>query len=211
MTLTTAYLWIRAHELELLGAAVALVAAWKAIPAALRRSLEERYPRLVGGARVLVALLPDVLGAARSGYHGAIKGEPRRELLEVETAVEALSQERADEISRTQGIPGKPRGEAGYSALSLLALTAAVTLAWVWLSGCPMPAPDGCTPRDTRCSPAGIPEVCSATQRWSHAPPSSSCADRGPVVCCLARSPWGREVHACVPASECIAADGGAL
>ena len=109
----------------------------------------------------------------------------------------------------------KPRGEGGFVAGPVLRAIATVVILVVGpllsLPGCPMPAPDGCTPRDTRCSPAGIPEVCSATQRWSHAPPGSSCADRGPVVCCLARSPWGREVHACVPASECLAADGGAL
>jgi hypothetical protein len=81
------------------------------------------------------------------------------------------------------------------------------------LSGCPLPAPDNCTPFATRCSPSGIPETCSQSQRWSHAPPSSPCSSRGPVVCCRTRSPYGRELHACVPESACLpetAADAGA-
>jgi hypothetical protein len=81
------------------------------------------------------------------------------------------------------------------------------------LSGCPLPAPDNCTPFATRCSPGGIPETCSQSQRWSHAPPASPCSSRGPVVCCRTRSPWGRELYACAPQSACLpetAADAGA-
>lgn len=81
------------------------------------------------------------------------------------------------------------------------------------LAGCPLPAPDNCTPFATRCSPSGIPETCSQSQRWSHAPPASPCSSRGPVVCCRTRSPWGRELHACAPRTACLpetSADAGA-
>jgi hypothetical protein len=72
------------------------------------------------------------------------------------------------------------------------------------LSGCPLPAPDGCTPFATRCSPSGIPETCSQSQRWSHAPPASPCSSRGPSVCCRTRSPWGNDLYACAPPSACL-------
>lgn len=89
-----------------------------------------------------------------------------------------------------------------------LVLAAFVAVA---LLGCPMPAPDGCTPAATRCSPAGIPQVCSQTQRWTQGTIARPCADIG-AVCCPARSPFSqRAVHACVPQSACIAeqSDGG--
>ncbi len=72
------------------------------------------------------------------------------------------------------------------------------------LGGCPMPAPDNCTPFATRCSPSGIPETCSQSQRWSHAPPALPCSIRGPAVCCRTRSPWGNELYACAPPSACL-------
>lgn len=87
------------------------------------------------------------------------------------------------------------------------------------LAGCPLPAPDGCTPFATRCGPSGIPQTCSGTQRWSHAPAARPCAELG-SVCCRALSPYGNEIHACVPSSACLpervddagaAEEGGAL
>lgn len=75
-------------------------------------------------------------------------------------------------------------------------------LAVLALAGCPLPAPDGCTPRDTRCAPDGVPEVCSSTQRWTRGQPSEPCPERS--TCCRARSPYGRELHACVPPSACL-------
>ncbi len=98
----------------------------------------------------------------------------------------------------------------GLFVLAVAAL-AFVLLASV-LQGCPMPAPDGCTPRATRCDDKGRPQVCSATQRWTTA--DRPCGELQ-AVCCAARSPYGRTVHACVPAAACVpdtttATDGGA-
>lgn len=71
----------------------------------------------------------------------------------------------------------------------------------VVLAGCPrLPPPDGCTPRATRCTAAGVPQVCSPTQRWT--PADHACADTH-SVCCATRSPFGRVLHACVPTSAC--------
>lgn len=89
---------------------------------------------------------------------------------------------------------------AGRAAWAMLrALLVAMCLA---LAGCPLPPPDGCTPRDTRCAPDGVPEVCSQSQRWTRGQPSEPCPERS--TCCRARSPYGRELHACVPPSACL-------
>jgi len=96
---------------------------------------------------------------------------------------------------------------------------AGLTVLGLSLAGCPLPAPDGCTPFATRCGPTGIPQTCSGTQRWSHGPAARPCAELG-SVCCRALSPYGNEVHACVPSSACLperpgdadaGAEGGAL
>ena len=88
--------------------------------------------------------------------------------------------------------------------------------------GChPLPPPDGCAPMATRCSPAGIPQVCSPERRWTGLPLAMACHEiRPPAVCCLTTSVYsGRPpIHACVPATACIpevvdagTAEGGAL
>jgi hypothetical protein len=70
------------------------------------------------------------------------------------------------------------------------------------LAGCPIPPPDGCPPRATRCSPAGVPQVCTLGQYWSAPRPETPCAVGS--VCCWTRSPYGRELHACVPREDCM-------
>lgn len=85
------------------------------------------------------------------------------------------------------------------------------------LAGCPIPPPDGCPVRATRCSSSGVPQACTLGKYWSSPRPETPCAAGS--VCCLARSPYGREVHSCVPASDCLpespavdaGAEGGAL
>ncbi len=109
--------------------------------------------------------------------------------------------------------PKDPPASPGFSEAALMRWIAGVALFVLFAAaccGCPMPAPDGCTPFATRCSPSGIPEVCSQSRRWSHAPPATACSSRGPVVCCWTRSPYGRELHACVPESACLPETGDA-
>ena len=93
-------------------------------------------------------------------------------------------------------------------ALLFAALLVVLPLALA-LAGCPrLPEPDGCTPRAMRCN-NGVPEVCSPTQRWT--PADRPCTEVG-AVCCATRSPFGREVRACVPPDRCQPepTDGGA-
>lgn len=52
------------------------------------------------------------------------------------------------------------------------------------VAACPrLPPVSGCAPTSQRCSPAGTPEVCSASQRWEPAG-SVTCAAVG-AVCVL--------------------------
>lgn len=78
------------------------------------------------------------------------------------------------------------------------------------LAGCPrLPPPEGCTPHSSRCSPRGVPQICSSTQRWTNVA-EDTCASVG-VVCCEARDTEDAgTVHACAPPSWCLATDGGA-
>jgi hypothetical protein len=181
-----------------LGLWLALSLGWKAQPKEKREAWALVSPRLVGVLRVALELLPDLLGAARVLLWQVVRGQAARPSLEPR---------------ETQAPP--PPSEPGFAETRILAVIAvASALALVaLLAGCPMPAPDNCTPFATRCSPSGIPETCSQSQRWSHAPPASPCSSRGPVVCCRTRSPWGNELHACAPQSACLpetAADAGA-
>lgn len=95
------------------------------------------------------------------------------------------------------------RGFAKLDALAWALGIGALCFAGAVLAGCPLPAPDGCTPGDTRCSREGIPQRCSSTQRWWQEPTAQSCSTFG-AVCCPARSPYGNTVHACVPQRACL-------
>lgn len=71
-------------------------------------------------------------------------------------------------------------------AAKWVALAAIVALA---LSGCRMPAPDGCTPGARRCH-EDTPQVCSPGQRWTPADVTcstvgASCIVRDGVPACL--------------------------
>lgn len=70
--------WVASDPVYATGAVlVALVMAWKALPAKLRASIEARYPRPVGIVRTLVALAPDLIGAARVMRYQTVAGQPR--------------------------------------------------------------------------------------------------------------------------------------
>lgn len=140
----------------------------------LRDKIERSFPRLVGFVRLVIAIFPDLVNAFRAFRVQIIDGTAKRD---------ALSQP-----------PPPPPKRQGFFRFPLLLLALA-------LSACPLPPPDGCTPLATRCSPAGVPQRCSQTQRWSS---GSLATCGGSATCCLARSPWGNNVHACVPRAQCL-------
>lgn len=202
--------WIVSDPAYAIAAAlVVLVMFWKALPAKLRVSIETRFPRAVGIVRTIVALVPDLIGAARVVRYQAVGGQPR---VVVSDRAAAESDKLRELLKPEEPKPSEP-GFAERGVIAVIAGVVMLALGAALLTGCPMPAPDNCTPFATRCSASGIPETCSQSQRWSHAPPATPCAQRGPVVCCRTRSPWGRELHACTPQSECLperASDAGA-
>ena len=63
-----------------LSVLTSIVAVWKLLPAATRAALELRYPRPVGLVRVLADLLPDLVGAARTGKYQVGEGKPRAQI-----------------------------------------------------------------------------------------------------------------------------------
>lgn len=71
----------------------------------------------------------------------------------------------------------------------------------VYLAGCPaLPKPDGCAPMTTRCSPDGVPQTCSQTQRWTSI--GRACSAVG-ATCCFTISPYGKGLYACTHANLC--------
>ena len=184
MTLSALVAWLDAHALQIAAVLAALTAAWKAVPAATRTALERRFPRLAGLARFVAAVGPDLLGAARIARYQIAAGRSR--------------------VVTPPVLPDLPRAQDGHAAPIAMAIAALVALA---LAGCPLPQPDGCAPRSTRCAPDGVPEVCSQTQRWTRGAPSEPCPSGS--VCCAAVGAYGRELHACVPAAACLADAGG--
>lgn len=161
-----------------------------------------------------------LLYLAFSILNGLLKGEPKAIVAIVLDRLVFLS--RSDAVGTlTLPIIGKSVFEAvrdrnassgpkreGFARLEVVCFIGGIlgVLAFlVSVTGCPMPAPDGCTPMATRCSPQGIPQTCSATQRWSAGATAEPCSAHGANVrCCWTRSPYGRDLHACVPESACL-------
>lgn len=170
-----------AYWYVLVAVVIFLGAVWRSLPVELRDKIERSFPRLVGFVRLLIAIFPDLVNAFRAFRIQIVAGEPKR-----------------------GAAPEAPAKREGFVLLDVLsrAFVFAVSLALaLQLSGCPMPPPDGCTPMATRCSPSGVPQRCSQTQRWSS---GSLATCGGSATCCLARSPWGNNVHACVPRAQCL-------
>jgi len=202
MTLSALVAWLDAHALQIAAVLAALAAAWKAVPVATRTALERRFPRLAGLARFVAAVGPDLLGAARIARYQIAAGQPRPTPFAPPRAIVPPP------------LPDlRDRASGGYAAPSALLFAAVVAVALA-LAGCPLPPVDGCTPLATRCSPEGVPQSCSPSQRWTSGALQRPCAQRAAgSVCCRTRSPYGRELYACVPAGACLpdtSADAGA-
>lgn len=200
--------WIISDPAYAIAAAlVALVMVWKALPAKLRVSIETRFPRAVGIVRTIVALVPDLIGAARVVRYQAVGGQPR---VVVSDRAAAESDKLRELLKPEESKPSEP-GFTERGVIAVIAGVAMLALGISLLTGCPIPPPDGCPPRATRCSPSGVPQSCTLGQYWSSMRPERPCSAGS--VCCYTRSPYGRELHACVPPEDCLpepaAADAG--
>ena len=203
MTLAAIQAWIVAHPAECVALALVVLslanAALKGKPTSLLGRIVDRLSALTR-ADAKGTLSWPLIG--RSIFE-AVTAKPEP------TAPPAPIEPDGARTQAMRAVDGDDRGVRGFASraalLDLAALAvagAALAFTATALSGCPLPAPDGCTPRDTRCAPDGVPEVCSQSQRWTRGQPSEPCPERS--TCCRARSPYGRELHACVPPSACL-------
>lgn len=182
--------WLDAHGVAIVSALAAIVAAWKLVPAQTRARIELAFPRVAGVVRSVAAVAPDLVGFARVVWYQVAQGKARGG-------------------SVPAAVPPSPieprRGFAAVDALAVAGLAAMLAFTAAALAGCPLPAPDGCQPLATRCSPSGVPQSCSPTQRWTSGALQNPCSQRAlGAVCCRTRSPYGNELFACAPQSACL-------
>lgn len=87
-------------------------------------------------------------------------------------------------------VSGPRKSEPGFiDERVLLGIVAVLVLPALALTGCPMPAPDGCSPGSRRCH-EDTPQVCSPGQRWTPADVTCStvratCVVRDGIPACL--------------------------
>lgn len=183
--------WIVSDPAYAIAAAlVVLVMVWKALPAKLRVEIETRFPRAVGVMRTIVALVPDLIGAARVVRYQAVGGQPR---VVVSDRAAAESDKLRELLKPEEPKPEEPKpSEPGFTERGVIAVIAGVVmlaLGAALLTGCPMPAADGCSPGARRCH-ENTPQVCSPGQRWTPADVTcstvnASCVVRDGVPACL--------------------------
>lgn len=170
--------------------------------------LVEKSPRWRSVVEGLAAAGPD-LGRATVKIVHALTGKDFSNLLgpsdsarlarELEAAKAEIASLKARLGESTSTPPSSGSGASAAAALLV------VSMLGMGATGCPtvLPEVSNCTPRATRCHD-GVPQVCSSTGRWHNA--VDNCAQTSPPsMCCLTRSPYGNNVHACVPSDLCIA------
>lgn len=112
-------------------------------------------------------------------------------------------EQRKEQRSRESAVPPPPpdRSSSMVFVIGLLAASALVAE-----EGCRPRAPDGCTPFATRCSPLGIPQVCSQRGYWSQSMadecPSGSVCGLAPVM--SSDGDAGRLMHRCARPSSLV-------
>lgn len=166
--------WIVAHPAETMGGLyVALNVINKMIPVESRKTSK------------LAAVLDRLCVLTQRGAVGATSWP---------VVGRSIAKEIAAPERETQAPPPPRESEPGYAESRVLAAIAAVSLvALALLTGCPMPAADGCSPGARRCH-EDTPQVCSPGQRWTPADVTcstvnASCVVRDGVPACLRGEP----------------------
>lgn len=175
----SAWAWVVAHPAESLGALYALLNAINAAIPVERRK-----------ASVWLRVLDRICFATQRGAINASSWPlaGRSIAKEVAGAVIAEQQPQAD-ATQPQRPSMMPPSEPGYAEQWVLGVVALASVVALALSGCRMPAPDGCTPGARRCH-EDTPQVCSPGQRWTPADVTcstvgASCIVRDGVPACL--------------------------
>lgn len=184
----------------------------------------------VDPARLLEGAAQVATGRVPADPRDAKISEQAAEIEQLRAALATYQRRTADaaehDLSRPTVAPPEPiapvdrdsqRGSVDLGGL--IGCLVVALIAAVIATGCPasrqltrpaLGAVDGCEPRATRCSPAGRPQVCSGSRRWTDADQVCATAVQVAAVCCLTTSPvTGAELHACVLADRCIDRDGG--
>ena len=172
------WVWIVAHPAEVLGA---LYLVLNAVNAAI--PVERRKGSLA--LRVLDRLCVLTQRSAANGASWPVFGKS--------LAKEIVTASLGDRETQAPPPPSDPPpSEPGFAERGVIAVIAGVAmlaLGVALLSGCPMPAPDGCSPGARRCH-EDTPQVCSPGQRWTPADVTcstvnASCVVRDGVPACL--------------------------
>lgn len=169
--------WVLVHPVEVVGAFVSALGAMIAAATAIN-------PKLKGPAIGWLSRFVDALalrtrqGAANGPWSWPLVG---RSIFEAAVAASMPAPEEPP--------PPSAPGFAERGVLAVLAGVALLALGAALLSGCPMPAPDGCSPGARRCH-EDTPQVCSPGQRWTPADVTcstvgASCIVRDGVPACL--------------------------
>lgn len=189
--------WIVSDPAYAIAAAlVVLVMVWKALPTSLRVSIETRFPRAVGIVRTIVALVPDLIGAARVVRYQAVGGQPR---VVVSDRAAAESDKLRELLKPEESKPSEP-GFAERGVIAVIAGVALLALGVSLLSGCPrMPAAEGCASGAVRCSERGVPQLCDSQGRWT--PMDDQCSAHE-AQCCVTSAYSSRTIAVCLPMTE---------
>lgn len=174
---TIAFVLAHPKTAAIVAALYAIALIWKAQPKEQRDALTKRSPRIVGAIRAVLELTPDLVGFVRVFVYQVVRGLAER-------ASTAPSQEQQSQTP--------PPSEPGFAERGVIAVIAGVVmlaLGAALLTGCPMPAADGCSPGARRCH-ENTPQVCSPGQRWTPADVTcstvnASCVVRDGVPACL--------------------------
>ena len=177
------WVWIVAHPAEVLGA---LYLVLNAVNAAI--PVERRKGSLA--LRVLDRLCVLTQRSAANGASWPVFG--RSIAKEIVTASLGDRETQAPPPPSDPPPSDPPPSEPGFAERGVIAVIAGVAmlaLGVALLSGCPMPAPDGCSPGARRCH-EDTPQVCSPGQRWTPADVTcstvnASCVVRDGVPACL--------------------------
>lgn len=165
--------WVLLHPVEVSGAvASALVAIATVINARSKGAPRSWFARFVDALAIRTRQ-----GAQNAGWSWPLFG---RSVFEAAVAASMPAPEEP---------PPSAPGFAERGVLAVVAGVALLALGAALLSGCPMPAPDGCTPGARRCH-EDTPQVCSPGQRWTPADVTcstvnASCVVRDGVPACL--------------------------
>lgn len=186
--------WLDAHGAYLLVLAPAIVAAWKAMPAATRARLEAVSPRLTGLVRAVATIAPDVIGFVRVVFYQVAQGQPRASVSPAVPPQPTVTQTVRDVERGGSGL----RGFALIDALVVAGCVAVCAFSAAMLAGCPAWVRPACGAPGAYSCAGDQPHVCS---------PSGALTPVGDLPCSRV---GGQCAMSDAGVAHCAPVDGGA-